>query len=61
MTWSPEDNEYVALCTEFPSLSYLSEDQVDALASMVELVESVVEDMKHNGEKIPENLSIQAA
>jgi predicted HicB family RNase H-like nuclease len=53
VTWSPEDDEYVALCAEFPSLSYLSEDRADALANMVELVESVVEDMKDNGEKIP--------
>lgn len=53
VTWSPEDNEYVALCAEFPSLSYLSEDQTEALNKMIELVESVVEDLKDSGEKIP--------
>jgi hypothetical protein len=26
VTWSDDDNEYVGLCTEFPSLSLLAKD-----------------------------------
>jgi len=53
VTWSEEDGEYVALCPEFPSLSYLSDDPTDALKNLVNLVEEVVADMKANGEFIP--------
>lgn len=27
LTWSPEDNEHIGLCTEFPSLSWLAPSQ----------------------------------
>lgn len=55
--WSEEDQEYVGLCTEFPSLSYLHEAQVDALKGIVGLVEQVVADMVETGESIPEPLA----
>jgi len=54
--WSLEDGEYVGLCAEFPSLSYLDEDQVTALKGIVNLVEQVVIDMEANGEFVPEPL-----
>ncbi|MEO8613297.1 MAG: toxin-antitoxin system HicB family antitoxin, partial [Chloroflexota bacterium] len=54
--WSEEDQEYVGLCAEFPSLSYLDEAQVDALKGIVDLVEQVVADMVETGESIPEPL-----
>lgn len=57
VTWSQEDNEYVALCAEFPSLSFLAEEQADALNGMVELVRSVLEDMKVSNEIPPEPFS----
>ncbi|RIR89282.1 toxin-antitoxin system HicB family antitoxin [Mycobacteroides abscessus] len=47
--WSPEDNEYVALVAEFPSLSWLDEDPVCALAGLVELVDGVLKDMRKTG------------
>ena len=31
VTWSEEDQEYVGLCLEFPSLSWLAESQEEAL------------------------------
>jgi hypothetical protein len=31
VTWSQEDQEFVGLCAEFPSLSYLHEDNFTAL------------------------------
>lgn len=42
--WSAEDDEYVALVAEFPSLSWLDKDPVRALAGLVELVDGVHKD-----------------
>mgnify|MGYP006289387527 CR=1 FL=1 len=55
--WSEEDQEYVGLCTEFPSLSWLDETQEDALQGIRQLVSEVIEDMKKNNEEIPEPFS----
>lgn len=33
--WSDEDNEYVATCTKFPSLSWLDEHPVIALRALI--------------------------
>ena len=57
VTWSAEDNEYVGLCSEFPSLSWLSENQDKALQGIRKLVAEVVADMQDNNEKVPEPLS----
>jgi predicted HicB family RNase H-like nuclease len=57
VTWSDEDEEFVGLCAEFSSLSYLDEDLTTALNGIVELVEQVVEDMAANGESIPEPIA----
>lgn len=57
VTWSPEDQEFVGLCAEFPSLSHLEETQAAALAGIVQRVGDVVADMEANGEPIPEPLS----
>jgi predicted HicB family RNase H-like nuclease len=55
--WSEEDQEYVGTVAEFPSLSYLHENQAKALAGIVDLVEQVVADMTANDEPVPEPLS----
>ena len=57
VTWSPEDDEYVGLCTEFPSLSWLAPDQESALAGIREVVSGVVEDLLSNGEGVPPPLA----
>ena len=57
--WSEEDNEFVGLCAEFPSLSWLDATQGAALEGVVSLVEQTVADMEDNGESIPEPLSLQ--
>lgn len=57
VTWSPEDEEYVGLCAEFPSLSYLDENQNAALGGIVDIVREVIEDMSNNGEPIPEPIA----
>lgn len=55
--WSPEDGEYVATVLEFPSLSWLDEDQAGALRGLVALVGEVVEDMTASGEPVPQPFS----
>lgn len=51
--WSPEDGEHVGLVAEFPSLSHLDPDPVEAFRGIRELVESVVVDMRESGEVPP--------
>ena len=57
VTWSEDDSEYVGLCVEFPSLSWLSETPESALIGIRKVVGEVVLDMKQNGEKIPQPLA----
>jgi predicted HicB family RNase H-like nuclease len=57
ITWSDEDKEYVGLCVEFPSLSWLAESQGDALKGIRKIVEEVIEDMRKKGESPPLPLS----
>ncbi len=57
VTWSVEDNEYVGLCSEFPGLSWLASNQNAALTGIRQVVSDVVEDMRTNGEDIPEPLA----
>ena len=53
VTWSPEDDEFVAMCAEFPSLSWLAASPELALAGIRKVVASAVADMKANGEAPP--------
>ena len=57
VTWSPEDQEFVATCLELPCLSWLAPTQDEALHGLRDLVNTVVEDMHRNGEPIPDPLS----
>ena len=57
VTWSEDDNEYVGLCAEFPSLSWLSPTPEAALKGIRKLVAEIVEDMKSNNENIPEPIA----
>lgn len=59
VTWSEEDEEYVGLCAEFPSLSWLAESPEEALHGIRQVVADVVADMETNGEEIPEPISIR--
>ena len=54
--YSPEDEEYVATIEEFASLSWLDPTPDGALNGAIALVAQVVEDMRENGERIPEPL-----
>lgn len=57
VTWSEEDSEYVGLCAEFPSLSWLDASPELALAGIRALVADVVRDLRRGGEPIPEALA----
>jgi predicted HicB family RNase H-like nuclease len=54
VTWSEEDNEYVGLCAEFPSLSWLASTPEAALRGIREVVGEVVADLEAKGELVPE-------
>lgn len=57
VTWSEKDEEYVGLCAEFPSLSWLAASPEDALAGIRSVVAEVVADMQANGEPVPEPIA----
>lgn len=53
VTWSAEDEEYVGLCTEFPSLSWLARTPEAALKGIRTQVRSIVADLEQTGEAVP--------
>jgi predicted HicB family RNase H-like nuclease len=55
--WSPEDGEFVATVAEFPSLSWLAQDQLEAIRGLEKMLRQVIEDMETSGEFVPEPLS----
>jgi predicted HicB family RNase H-like nuclease len=57
VTWSEEDGEYVGLCAEFPSLSWLARTPEAALKGIRRLVSKVVTDMIQNKEPIPDPMA----
>jgi predicted HicB family RNase H-like nuclease len=59
VTWSEEDNEYVGLCVEFPSLSWLALGPEEALKGIRQAVAVVVADMEANGEPVPEPVAVR--
>jgi len=59
LTWSEEDEEYVGLCAEFPSLSWLDATPEKALAGIRKLVKEVLKDITKSGEIIPEPISLK--
>lgn len=57
VTWSEEDREYVGLCAEFPSLSWLEKTHEKALTGIRKLVNETVADLKKNDEPVPDPMS----
>ena len=51
--WSVEDEEFVGLCAEFPSLSWLAPTQDEAFSGIRSVVADVVEDMLDGDEPLP--------
>jgi len=58
--WSDEDNEFVGLCAEFPSLSWLATSREAALLGIVKTVRQAVRDMETEGETPPPPLTDRA-
>ena len=57
VTWSEDDTEYVGLCAEFPSLSWLAATPEAALKGVRKMVADVVQDMRANKEVVPEPIA----
>lgn len=57
VTWSEDDKEYVGLCAEFPSLSWLAKTPESALKGIRKVVSDVVQDMRSNNEEVPEPIA----
>lgn len=60
VVWSEEDGEFIGLCAEFPSLSWLASTQAEAISGIVDLVKNVLADMAEQGEDIPVPLSLRS-
>ena len=60
ITWSADDGEHVGLCAEFPSLSWLAADPGETLSGIQRLVADCVDDMRANGELVPEPMADRA-
>jgi predicted HicB family RNase H-like nuclease len=57
VTWSEDDKEYVGLCAEFPSLSWLARTPEAALKGIRKVVAGVVKDMRETGEAAPKPIA----
>ena len=60
VTWSEDDSEYVGLCAELPSLSWLEETPEKALTGIRKLVKETVADLKRSKETVPEAISTRS-
>ena len=58
--WSEEDQAFIALCAEFPSLSWLGDTQDKAFKGIQKLVAEVLDDLMQQNEVVPEPLSIKS-
>jgi predicted RNase H-like HicB family nuclease len=54
VTWSEEDAEYVGLCAEFPSLSWLARTTEAALRGIRKVVAETLSDLARHREPIPQ-------
>ncbi|MEN8216553.1 MAG: hypothetical protein ABFS56_09290 [Pseudomonadota bacterium] len=57
VTWAEEDAEYVGLCTEFPSLSWLAETPEFAFKGIRQVVDDAVSDMEAHNESMPKPIA----
>lgn len=57
VTWSPEDQEHVGLCTEFPSLSWLAASPEEALRGIRQLVSDTLDDLRSHRDPVPQPLA----
>ena len=55
--WSEEDKEFIGLCAEFPSLSWLASTYEKALKGICSVVKDCISDMSKSKEELPLPLS----
>ena len=55
--WSEENNEFLVLCAEFPSLSWLASTSEKALKGICSVVKDCIADMSKSNEDLPLPLS----
>lgn len=55
--WSDEDEEFIGLCAEFPSLSWLASTAEKALKGIRSVVKDCLADMAKHKEELPAPLS----
>ena len=60
VSWSEEDQEYIGLCAEFPSLSWLAETQEEAFAGIRRVVQECIEDLIAQNEDVPEPIATRS-
>ena len=59
LEWSEDDGQYVGLCTEFPSLSWLASTHLAAINGIRAVVAESVDDLRKNKEPIPEPIAVK--
>ena len=57
VTWSDEDGEYVGLCAEFPSLSWLADTPEESFSGIRRIVSDCLNDMQADGEEPPQPIA----
>lgn len=57
VTWSEDDQEYVGLCAELPSLSWLASTPEAALKGIRKVAADVVADLAAHSELVPEPIA----
>ena len=57
ISWSEEDQEYLGLCVEFPSLSWLEGTPEKALQGIRQLVKDCVYDLEQEKQPVPEPIA----
>jgi len=60
VTWSEEDSEFVGLCAELPSLSWLEKSPEKALLGIRKIVKETLADLRRSKESVPEPISTRA-
>ena len=55
--WSDEDEEFVAVCTELPGLSWLDKNPEKALAGIRKAARDAVKILRKDGDEIPAPLA----
>lgn len=53
VSWNEESEEVLATCLEFPSISWLDKDSMNAFAGVMALVDLILDDMRRTGEAPP--------